>query len=227
MQIVRCTIDLFRPIPLRPLSVVNSGPSGRTKNPGGRCRPLRRRQSSSAGRPPSRSAPTEIELPRADAQWVEPAGPEAIDVLRWDGYGDKSISRFHYDAVEIRSVDDSFTANRPGLSWFRMKSPFGGRRGSDPFHPPRHSRRHGQWQFPSARPRAVDVRQSRHHHLQPPPARRGIRRDAFGGNPGTDGHRSHRHLAVRPDRAAGADQPGPVDRAAGQRRRIDERTIVR
>ena len=122
MQIVRCTIDLFRPIPLRPLSVVTQvrreGRRIQVVDAGlfdgdielGRATALKIRT-------------TEIELPRTDAQWMEPAGPEAVDVLRWEGYGDKSLSRFHYDAVEIRSVDDSFTANRPGLSWFRLKFP--------------------------------------------------------------------------------------------------------
>ena len=122
MQIVRCTIDLFRPIPLRPLTAKTE-----VRREGrriqvvdaflfdgdvelGRATALKIRIS-------------DVDLPLAEDHWMEPAGPESVDVLSWDGYGDKSIPRFHYDAVAIRSVDDSFVSNRPGLSWFRLKCP--------------------------------------------------------------------------------------------------------
>ena len=120
MQIVRLTIDLFRPVPLRPLSIVTEvRREGRRiqlvdayifdgKLELGRATALKIRT-------------TDIVLPASDTAWVDPAGPETIDVLAWEGYGDKSLTRFHYDAVEIRTVDDSFIANGPGLSWFRLK----------------------------------------------------------------------------------------------------------
>jgi acyl-Coa thioesterase superfamily protein/acyl-CoA thioesterase superfamily protein len=121
MQIVRCTIDLFRPIPLRPLSVATH-----VRRDGRRIQIVDASLFDGdvqLGRATAlKIRTTAIDLPHANVPWVEPAGPETVDVLQWEGYGGKAMSRFHYDAVEIRSVDDSFIANRPGLSWFRMKS---------------------------------------------------------------------------------------------------------
>lgn len=120
MQIVRCTIDLFRPIPLRPLSVVTE-----VRRDGRRIQVVDASLLDGElelGRATAlKIRITELDLPVTDDQWMEPTGPEAVEILRWGGYGDKSITRFHYDAVEIRSVDDSFVSNRPGLSWFRLK----------------------------------------------------------------------------------------------------------
>ena len=120
MQIVRTTIDLFRPVPLRPLSVVTE-----VRREGRRIQLVDAHLFDGKvelGRATALKIRTmEIAVPASDTVWMEPAAPESIDVLSWEGYGDKSLPRFHYDAVEIRSVDDSFIANRPGLSWFRLK----------------------------------------------------------------------------------------------------------
>lgn len=122
MQVVRFTIDLFRPIPLRPLSVVSN-----VRRDGRRIQVVDASLLDGdieLGRAAAlKIRITEIDLPVADQQWMQPAGPETVDVLEWSGYGDRSASRFHYDAVEIRSVDDSFLSNRPGLSWLRLKYP--------------------------------------------------------------------------------------------------------
>ena len=119
MQIVRTTVDLFRPVPLRPLSIVTE-----VRREGRRIQLVDAYLFDGEVELGRASAlkirTTEIPLPPSDTAWVEPAPPEAVDVLSWEGYGDKSLRRFHYDAVEIRSVDDSFIANRPGLSWFRL-----------------------------------------------------------------------------------------------------------
>src|SRR5690606_14499981 len=49
--------------------------------------------------------------------------PEDLERLDWKGvfgdYGD--LLRFHTDAVEIRSVEDSFVRAVPGNSWFRLE----------------------------------------------------------------------------------------------------------
>lgn len=122
MQVVRFTIDLFRPIPLRPLSVATE-----VRRDGRRIQvvdvSLLDGELELGRATALKIRTTEIDLPEADSPWMESAAPEAIDILDWGGYGDRSVPRFHYDAVEIRSVDDSFIANRPGLSWFRLKYP--------------------------------------------------------------------------------------------------------
>lgn len=122
MQIVRFTIDLFRPIPLRPLSVPTE-----VRRDGRRIQVVDASLFDGdieLGRATAlKVRTTEIDLQDPDSQWMEAAAPETIDVLDWGGYGDRSVPRFHYDAVEIRSIDESFIGNRPGLSWFRLKYP--------------------------------------------------------------------------------------------------------
>lgn len=120
MQVVRCTIDLFRPIPLRPLSVVTG-----IRRDGKRIQVVDASLYDGEvelGRATALKIRTaDVALPSGPDGWVEPADPDLIDVLEWTGYGDNALIRFHYRAVEIRSVDDSFIANRSGLSWFRLK----------------------------------------------------------------------------------------------------------
>ena len=132
MQVVRFTIDLFRPIPLRPLGVVTD-----VRRDGRRIQVVDASLFDGdveLGRATAlKLRTTEIDLPGGDIPWMESAGPETIDVLDWGGYGDRSVSRFHYDSVEIRSVDDSFISNRPGLSWFRLKYPLVAGEESTPF----------------------------------------------------------------------------------------------
>ena len=122
MQVVRFTIDLFRPIPLRPLTV-----STDVRRDGRRIQVVDASLfdgNLELGRATAlKIRTTELDLAVADHPWMEPAAPETMDVLEWGGYGDRAMARFHYDAVEIRSVDESFIANRPGLSWFRLKYP--------------------------------------------------------------------------------------------------------
>jgi hypothetical protein len=123
MLVVRYTVDLFRPVPLNPLRVET-----RVRRDGKRMQlvqavlldgdlelgiatALRLRTGS-------------FELPAGHLHpWIDPGDPEEIDVLHWEGYGRRSLRRFHYNAIEIRSVDDSFASTRPGLSWFRLLVP--------------------------------------------------------------------------------------------------------
>lgn len=123
MQIVRFTIDLFRPVPLRPLRVRNQI-----------LRDGKRIQVVDAflydgeielGRASAlKIRTTDLGLPDSpEKNWTIPTDPESVDVLEWAGYGDTALPRFHYDSVEIRSIDESFISNRPGLSWFRLRYP--------------------------------------------------------------------------------------------------------
>ena len=122
MLIVRCTIDLFRPIPLRPLRVTTE-----IRREGRRIQVVDAflfDGDVELGRATAlKIRTTDLDLPGSQDPWLAPAAPETVEVLVWGGYGAKSLPRFHYDAVEIRSIDDSFISNRPGLSWFRLKFP--------------------------------------------------------------------------------------------------------
>ena len=126
------------------------GPGHRPQDPHDRGRPARRRHIRGWSPPP----------------------PKPSTSCHGVATGTSRCARFHYDAVEIRSVDDSFIANRPGLSWFRLQISVGGGRGADALRSFGDPRRHGQRQCPRHRPRPVAVRQSRHHPLLPPSAGR-------------------------------------------------------
>jgi hypothetical protein len=123
MQIVRFTVDLFRAVPLAPLQVTTA-----VRRDGKRIQVVDaylRAGDVELGRASAlKIRTTAVVLPTGqDSEWVRPSLPEDIEVLEWDSYGDRSMPRFHYDAVEIRSVDASFVSTRPGLSWFRLLVP--------------------------------------------------------------------------------------------------------
>ena len=123
MQVVRFTVDLFRPVPLKPLRVETQ-----TRRDGKRIQVVDaflKADDIELGRASALKIRVgAIDLPETEAAtWVNPVSPEDINVLDWSHYGDKSRPRFHYDAIEIRSVDDSFISRRPGLSWFRLRYP--------------------------------------------------------------------------------------------------------
>jgi hypothetical protein len=127
MQVVRFTVDLFREVPLRPLRVETD-----VIRDGKRIQVAEARLWAGdvqVGRATSLKIRTdEID----DDEIVGTAGPqvpprpdpESLTELHWrDHFGlDESLLRFHTDAVEIRSVDDSFLKATPGESWFRLKA---------------------------------------------------------------------------------------------------------
>lgn len=123
MQIARFTIDLFRPVPLEPLRVeIHVLRDGKriqvveaTLSHGdldvGRATALKIRT-------------TEVSLPAVEQEpWEQPPPPhEATNIADFWPFG-TDLPRFHRDAIEIRSIDDSFMRPGPGLSWFRLKQP--------------------------------------------------------------------------------------------------------
>lgn len=126
MIVARLTIDLFRAVPLVPLVVeTNVLRDGRRIQvvearlvaedvEVGRAVALKIRQSS-------------VDLPgagNAGEEVFEP-GPDELSELDWaDQFGLTSdLTRFHTDAVEIRSVDRSFATGQRGRSWFRLRYP--------------------------------------------------------------------------------------------------------
>lgn len=123
MQVVRFTVDLFRAVPLEPLRVETE-----VRRDGKRLQVVDARLMAGdleLGRASAlKLRTTVIDLPiKESSEWVRPVDPEDVEVLQWGGYGDRTLRRFHYDAVEIRTVDDTFISNRPGLTWFRLKHP--------------------------------------------------------------------------------------------------------
>lgn len=127
MQVVRFTVDLFREVPLWPLTV-------RTEV----VRDGRRIQLVDAwleegGRQLGRASALRIRL--EDVADLDELGgnnpfwpdfdvlPEGLSMLDWRGFFGESddLVRFHIDAVEIYTVDDSFLSGSPGESWFRIR----------------------------------------------------------------------------------------------------------
>ena len=124
MQVVRFTVDLFRPVPLSPLrttaTVVRDGRRIQVLDVAlhagevqvGRASALKIRT-------------TDLDLtPHVGTTTAMPAGPETLDPLVWDPNNDQGrTTRFHFHGVEIRSFDDSFASHGPGRSWFRLTQP--------------------------------------------------------------------------------------------------------
>jgi hypothetical protein len=125
MQVVRFTIDLFRVVPLSPLTVTTT-----VRRDGQRIQVVDAYLYAGdleVGRVSSlKLRVTDLDLDdRDEAPWEQPPDPEHADPIRWDeSFGSSSgLRRFHYDAVEVRTFDNSFLDRRPGLSWFRLKYP--------------------------------------------------------------------------------------------------------
>jgi hypothetical protein len=123
MQVVRLTVDLFRPVPLNELTVEH-----RTLRDGRRIQVVEavlRSADLEVGLATGlKIRVTELDLPPGDIEaWSQPPAPEAaaaIDVREfWPGVGD--MTRFHTHAIEMRIAEGSFRAPGPRTSWFRLK----------------------------------------------------------------------------------------------------------
>ncbi|HEU4915956.1 MAG TPA: thioesterase family protein [Acidimicrobiia bacterium] len=123
MQMVRLTVDLTRPVPLEALhletSVVKEGRRIQLVDAWlradgvelGRARGLK-----------IRVGDLDITPSAGD---VMPMSPDHAEMLDWRGhFGEEDDrKRFHYDAVEIRTLGGSFATPGPGTSWFRLLVP--------------------------------------------------------------------------------------------------------
>lgn len=125
MQVVRFTIDLFRAVPLSPLTVETT-----VRRDGKRIQVVDAflfAGDLEVGRVSSlkiRLADLDLD-DRDEAPWVQPGDPESAEPMAWaDVFGTRSgTTRFHYNAVEIRTFDNSFLEMGPGVSWFRLLYP--------------------------------------------------------------------------------------------------------
>ena len=124
MQVARFTVDLFRPVPLEPLHVdVQVLRDGRRIQV---VEAMLRHGSVEVGRATALKIRTaHVELPDVEQEmWDQPVSPdEASPVDNFWRFGGPDMARFHRDAVEIRSIDDSFMRQGPGVSWFRLRYP--------------------------------------------------------------------------------------------------------
>lgn len=124
MQVVRFTVDLFRPVPLTPLH-----PTTRVLRDGRRIQVVDAAlfagdvQVGRATALKIRTADLDLK-PHHGTVGTMPGGPENLERLLWDPNNDQGrMERFHLHGVEIRSFDDSFASYGPGKSWFRLAQP--------------------------------------------------------------------------------------------------------
>lgn len=122
MEPVRITVDLFREVPLTPLEVHTELVRD------GRRIQLARATLISDGVPVGsamglkvRRGAVPLDPPKTDVLEPPPDGLARLDVRSRMHTDD--VVRFHTDAVEIRTVDDSFFGLGEGRSWMRLRRP--------------------------------------------------------------------------------------------------------
>lgn len=128
MQVVRFTVDLFRPVPLAPLTVetevLRQGRriqvvEARLMNGPvevGRATALKVRVSALEGDDVPTGTAGDDTPPRPN--------PAGLPRLEWRGtFGEtEDLERFHIEGVDIRTIDNSFLRFVPGETWFRLRS---------------------------------------------------------------------------------------------------------
>lgn len=124
MQVVRFTVDLFRPVPLTPLRVETV-----VRRDGRRIQAVDAFLLSDdleIGRVSAlKIRLAELDLEPLIPEWKSPPLPDTLPVMPWlDRFGpNDNQRRFHRHAIEVRTVDDSFLTYGPGTSWFRLLFP--------------------------------------------------------------------------------------------------------
>jgi hypothetical protein len=123
MVTTRLTTDLVRPVPLAPLTV-----HSRVIRPGRRIQVIEAIMAAGDLEVALVTAlmirVAEIDLPeRPESGWVQPGLPHTFDLVEtrlWTG-DTASLTRFHHDAIEIRTFEQSFSSPGPGTSWLRLR----------------------------------------------------------------------------------------------------------
>jgi hypothetical protein len=135
MEVVRLTVDLFREIPLAPITVET-----RVLREGRRIQSVAASLVSGdvevARARALKIRTTHIELPPSpNPPWEPVSGPESASTFDWDdsGIAPGPRPKFHTDAIEIRTFGDSFLTAGPGRSWFRLRYPVIGGEETSPF----------------------------------------------------------------------------------------------
>lgn len=123
MLVTRMTIDLIRPVPLTPLRVETE-----VRKEGKRVQLVEASMWASEVRVARAVALKvrigDVDVPEPGTDRM-PAQPEELAVLEWANHfgEDPDLERFHYDAVEIRSVAGTFLTPGAGVTWFRLRYP--------------------------------------------------------------------------------------------------------
>jgi hypothetical protein len=128
MQVVRLTVDLFREVPLSPLSIETE-----VVREGLRIQLVRARLLAGT-RPVGEALGLKIRVadlgPSAgeigigsSPEWTPVPDPDELEVMDWrEVFGDdQALPRFHKEGVEIRTVGRSFAEPVVGVSWFRPR----------------------------------------------------------------------------------------------------------
>ena len=211
MHVVRFTIDLFRPIPLRPLGVMTD-----IRRDGRRIQVVDASLFDGdveLGRATAlKLRTTEIDLPGGDIPWMESAGPETIDVL--DGAATETV-RYRGSTTTRSRSEVSTTASSPiGRACLGSDSSF------------------RSWRVRSrprsfASPTLSDMANGNSRAIDPaqwlfvnPDITIYCHRPYVGEYVGMHSggvsapvrDRNHRHLVLRPEGRPRADQPSPIDR---------------
>ena len=124
MQTVRITFDLMRAVPLTPLtSTTNVIRAGRRVHL--TTASLWSGDVEVARATALRIRIGEVELPDSPLEpWVPHPAPQRTPLATWASWErGGELTRFHRDAVEVRSVDNSFWTPERGLSWIRLLFP--------------------------------------------------------------------------------------------------------
>ena len=125
MQTVRITFDLIRPVPMAPVTVAT-----RIARHGRRIQLVAATMEAEgvevALARALRIRIGDVELPEPPrSDWVGPPPPEELGVLdipHWHEE-ERPLTRYYVDAIEIRSVGDSFVKMGRGVSWIRIRYP--------------------------------------------------------------------------------------------------------
>ncbi len=125
MQVVRFTIDLFRPVPVDRLTIETT-----VRRDGRRIQVVDAYLYASGVEVGRASAlkirTTELRLPDREVEpWEQPPPPEEGTRADWGTWfgGMDDLERFHRDGVAIRTFSETFIRPGPGLSWFRLEQP--------------------------------------------------------------------------------------------------------
>lgn len=125
MQTVRITFDLIRPVPMVPVTV-----STRIARPGRRIQLVAATIEADgvevALARALRIRIGDVELPEpSGGEWTPPPPPEGLEVMDFPHWHpeENPLTRYHVDAIEIRSVGDSFLRMGRGVSWVRLRYP--------------------------------------------------------------------------------------------------------
>lgn len=125
MQVVRLTIDLFRPVPATMPVAVRT-----TVVRDGRRIQVVDAELTADGRTVARASAlkirsTEVPVPSVNEQWSPPPDPESLEPMVWDshGYEPSEHPLFHTHAIDVRTVGGSFLSPGRGIAWVRIRVP--------------------------------------------------------------------------------------------------------